>query len=145
VSVQDAMRGGWLRINDSNEVQVYVLVREVSDEVVAALTAAGATVELQDRGRRRLQARVPVSRLTSVAQLSFVDGVRLPTYGRHRIGAVTTEGDTIVRADAVRSQYSLDGTGVRVGVVSDGLKGVFAASGCTANCGGATNGPISTS
>src|SRR5205814_712679 len=45
--------------------------------------------------------------------------------------------------DAMRQQYSLDGTGVRVGVVSDGLKGVFA-TGCTANCAGVDKGPIST-
>jgi hypothetical protein len=42
----------------------------------------------------------------------------------------------------VRQQGSLDGTGVRVGVVSDGLKGVFA-SGCT-NCSGLSGGPIAT-
>ena len=42
----------------------------------------------------------------------------------------------------VRQQSSLDGTGVRVGVVSDGLKGVFP-SGCT-NCSGLPGGPIAT-
>src|SRR6185295_9990374 len=42
--------------------------------------------------------------------------------------------------DAVRQQFALDGTGVRVGVVSDGLKGVFA-TGCT-SCAGVAGGPI---
>jgi hypothetical protein len=53
---------------------------------------------------------------------------------------VTTEGDKILHTDAVRKQLSLDGAGVRVGVLSDGLKGVFAA-GCE-NCSGAADGPI---
>ena len=41
-----------------------------------------------------------------------------------------------------RQQLSLDGTGVRVGVISDGIKGIFA-TGCT-TCGAAPNGPIAT-
>jgi Subtilase family len=141
-SVQDAMRGGLLRINANNEVQVYILLSEVTDATVAELTSAGVTIEIRDPGRRRVQARVAVSRLMAVAQLSSVDAVRLPTYARHRTGLVTSEGDAILHADAVRQQLSLDGTGVRVGVVSDGLKGVFAA-GC-ATCAGVSGGPIST-
>ena len=54
-----------------------------------------------------------------------LDFIRLPTYARHLSGLTTTEGDRILHADVVRQQSSLDGTGVRVGVVSDGLKGVF--------------------
>src|SRR5207249_3668681 len=37
-----------------------------------------------------------------------------------RVGAVTTEGDAASRADALRAQ-GLDGTGVVVGVISDGI------------------------
>lgn len=144
LAVQDAVHGGWLSINANGEVQVYVLVNDLNDETVSALTAAGVTIELQDRARRRVQARIPVSRLDAIAQMPIVDAVRLPSYARHRIGATTTEGDAILQATAVRSQFSLDGTGVRVGVVSDGLKGVFAA-GCTASCGGVDNGPMATS
>jgi len=138
--VQDAMRGGRLRLNDANDVQVYILMSSINDERLAQLTAAGVTIEIADAGRRRVQARIPASRLNMVALLPFVDFIRLPAYARHLTGAVTTEGDRILHADAVRKQLSLDGTGVRVGVVSDGLKGVFA-SGCD-NCGGAAGGPI---
>ena len=99
------------------------------------------TIEISDAARRRVQARVPVSRLQAVAQLPIVDAIRLPSYARRHSGLVTTEGDAIVHTDAVRKQFALDGTGVRVGVVSDGLKGVFA-TGCT-TCAGVANGPIS--
>jgi len=141
-SVQDAMRGGLLRMNASNEVQVYILMNEVTDATVAALTANGATIEIRDAARKRVQARVPVASLEGLAELAIVNAVRLPTYARHRTGLVTSEGDSILHSDAVRSQFKLDGTGVRVGVVSDGLKGVFA-TGCT-NCGGVSAGPMST-
>ena len=114
----------------------------LSDDDVSQLTGAGATIEIRDAARRRVQARVPVSRLQAVAQLSVVDAVRLPTYARRRSGGANTEGDVILHADAVRSQFHLDGSGVRVGVISDGMKGIFA-TGCT-SCAGVDKGPIST-
>jgi hypothetical protein len=140
--VQDAIGGRFMRINDSNEVQVSILMPAVTDENLRQLAAAGATVEIQDAPRHRVQARVPVSRLQMIAGLAFIDFIRLPNYARHRTGLTTTEGDTILHADAVRQQLSLDGTGVRVGVISDGIKGLFAAQ-CT-TCRGAPGGPIAT-
>jgi hypothetical protein len=74
--------------------------------------------------------------------LPFVDYIRLPNYAVRRTGSALSEGDAILHSDAVRQQLSLDGTGVKVGVLSDGLKGLFA-TGCTA-CGGAPGGPIAT-
>jgi len=139
--VQDAIAGRRLRLNGANEIQVYILMSPVNDDRLAQLTAAGVAIEIADAGRRRVQARVPASRLRLIASLSFVDFIRLPTYARHLSGVVTTEGDKILRAEDVRKQLSLDGAGVRVGVLSDGLKGVFAA-GCD-TCGGVAGGPIS--
>jgi hypothetical protein len=142
-SVQDAMQSRRLRSEANNEVQVYILLSSVTDDTVQQLVAAGVTIELRDEARRRVQAHLPVARLDAVAQLAIVDAIRLPTYARRRAGKVTSEGDTIVFADAVRSQFTLDGTGVRVGVISDGLKGVFA-TGCTTSCTGVDGGPIAT-
>ncbi|HYM22340.1 MAG TPA: S8 family serine peptidase, partial [Vicinamibacterales bacterium] len=110
--------------------------------MVSQLTANGVTVEIADAKQRRIQARVPAARLMAVAQLPAVDEIRPPSYGRRRTGAVNSEGDSILHADAVRG-LSLDGTGVRVGVISDGIKGIFE-TGCTTNCVGIANGPIST-
>jgi hypothetical protein len=142
-SVQNAMRSRRLRIDANNEVQVYILMSAVTDDNVNQLTAAGATIEIRDAARRRVQAHLPVSRLTAVAQLAVVDAIRLPTYTRARTGNTLTEGDAILHADAARAQLGLDGTGVRVGVISDGLKGVFA-TGCTTSCAGVDGGPIAT-
>src|SRR5579871_1753388 len=141
-SARNAIRGGLLRINAANEVQVYVLVSAVDDTVTAQLQTAGATIEIADARTRRVQARVPVSKLEALAQLPSVDAIRLPTYARHRTGNVTSEGDGILRADAARADFGVDGTNVRVGVISDGLKGVFATS-CS-SCAGATTGPMAT-
>ena len=142
-SVQDAVQSRRLRFGTNNDVQVYILLNAVTDETVRQLTDAGAVIEIRDAARRRVQAHVPVARLQSIAQLEIVDAIRLPAYARRRVGQVTTEGDAILYADAVRQQFGLDGTGVRVGVVSDGLKGVFA-TGCTTSCAGVAGGPIAT-
>lgn len=141
-SVQDAIKGRWLRIDQHNAAQVYVLVNEVTDAVVSQLTAAGAAIEIRDAARRRVQARIPLDRLQAVAALPSVDEIRLPTYARRRAGTAISEGDSIHHADAVRAQWLLDGSGVRVGVISDGLKGVFDTN-CT-SCGGVASGPLST-
>jgi len=142
-SVRDAMQSRRLRIDSNNEVQVYILMSAVTDATVRQLTDAGVTIEISDAARRRVQAHLPVSRLTAVAQLSVVDAIRLPTYARRRTGTALTEGDAILHTDAVRAQFGLDGTGVRVGVVSDGIKGVFK-TGCTTGCAGVDGGPIAT-
>jgi Subtilase family/Abnormal spindle-like microcephaly-assoc'd, ASPM-SPD-2-Hydin len=141
-SALDAIQGHKLRVDAAGAVQVYVLMEETSEDNLARLAAAGAAIEITDASHRRVQARVAIDRLRAVAALPFVNFVRLPNYAVTHIGAVTTEGDAILRADAVRRQLSLDGTGIKVGVVSDGIKGIFA-SGCT-SCGGVSGGPIAT-
>src|SRR2546425_1094388 len=138
-SVRDAARGRMLRINQNAEVQVYIHLAEVTDENLRELRAAGAAIEITDAQRRIVQARVPVTRLGAVADLPFVHLVQLPSYAVRHTGSVETEGDAIVLANQVRSQLGVDGTGVRVGVLSDGLKGVFATK-CT-TCGPATTTP----
>ena len=139
-SVRDAVRSRRLRIDSTGGVQVYILVTEVNDEVVEALEASGVRIEIPDPAERRIQARVAAARLLRIAELPFVTFVRLPNYAVHRAGAFTTEGDEILKADQVRDKLDVDGAGVRVAVISDGLKGVFAGS-CT-TCGGAGGGPI---
>src|SRR5262245_5035700 len=62
-SVQDAVETRRLRLNDANEVQVYILMPAVTDDRIAQLTAAGVTIEIPDAARRRVQARIPASRL----------------------------------------------------------------------------------
>ena len=143
-SVRDAVRAGMMRINKDAEVQVYVLVTVVTDENLRQLQNAGAIIELQDKRERIVQARVPVSRLEEVGSLPFVRFVRLPDYGVRQTGSVDTQGDVILKVDQVRSMLGVDGTGGRVGVISDGINGIFA-TGCT-TCGptAATPSPIST-
>ncbi len=139
-SVGDASDMARLRMTDAGEVQVYVLVDEVTDEAVARLAGAGAVVELVDVAARRVQARVPASRLVAIASLPGVTFVRPPSYAMRHAGAFESEGDRILGADLAREDLGVDGSGVRVGVISDGIKGIFATKCRT--CAGASDGPI---
>lgn len=49
--------------------------------------------------------------------------IALPDYRRNRVGAVTTEGDAVLNADKVRA-LGIDGSGVKVGVISDGANNI---------------------
>ena len=134
------MQARRLRVDDQTGVQVYLLLSEVTDDALNGLRAAGVTIEIPDAAHHRVQARVPPGRLEVVASLPGVNFVRLPNYAVHRVGSVTTEGDAILHADQARARYGVDGSGVKVGVLSDGIKGVFQ-KGCT-SCGAATAGPV---
>ena len=57
---------------------------EVNDDRLEQLRQLGVTIEIPDVAHRRVQARVPASRLQLVAALPFVDFIRLPTYARRR-------------------------------------------------------------
>jgi len=139
---RDAVITRQMRITPNGDVQVYVIVTEMNADNISQLENAGVTVQLKDEKRHIIQALVPVSRLAQVSELPFVKFVRLPTYARRRAGSVDTEGDAILQAYQARTNLGIDGTGVKVAAISDGLKGVFA-TGCT-TCQGANPGPIST-
>ena len=142
-SVHDALQSRRLRIDANNEVQVYILMGAVTDDTVRQLTDAGVTIEIRDAARRRVQAHLPVSRLTAVAQLAWWtrSGCRL-TRGRAPARRAPKATRSCMPTPCARSSAST-APGVRVGVVSDGIKGVFA-TGCTTGCAGVDGGPIAT-
>jgi hypothetical protein len=116
-----------MRVDSDNRVQVYVDVDSVDFNVIDALGAAGVAIERVASDSSIVQGRVPIIDLGAVAELEAVKAVRLPDYGFTQVGSVTTEGDSIIRADLARSTYGISGSGVRVGVISDGVGGIAAA------------------
>lgn len=124
-SAMDAIRGHQLRLNSTAGVQAYILMSAVTEANLSVLKANGVTIEISAPAQRRVQARIPLNRLQVVGALPFVNFVRLPTYAVRMTGSVDTEGDVIHRAEQARQQFTVDGSGVKVGVISDGLKGVF--------------------
>ena len=74
-----------------------------------------------------LEAWVPWDRVQSVAALPWVRLVGMAGIPAADIGSRLTQGDAIHRADLARAAFSIDGTGARVGVISDGAVNAAAA------------------
>ena len=112
-----------MRLDGGGAVQVDVTL-DGDGPASALLVALGVVVEhhLPDLGRA--QYRVPASVLADVAVLPGVRFLALPAYGRSATGSRLSEGDAALRADQLRSARGLDGDGVRVGVISDGINGI---------------------
>jgi hypothetical protein len=146
--LRDAIQAGQMRVVSGGGVQVYIEVSAVSLEHLGALRDNGVTIQIvgepipdQSRGEvltkvPTVQGLLPVSMINQVSALPFVRYIRLPDYGLTNTGAVDSEGDAISQATAARSQFGVDGSGIRVGVISGGIGGIFA-TGCT-TCGATT-------
>jgi hypothetical protein len=118
---------GGLSVDQSGDAQVYIETESDANGVAGAVRAAGYAVENVNTDEGVVQAWVPVAALDAVAAMPGVRLVRQPDYGQFQTGSALTEGDAILNAPALRSSFGVNGTGVRVGVISDGLEGLAAA------------------
>jgi hypothetical protein len=66
---------------------------------------------------RMVSGRLPIP---AIPALEALDSLKLarPAYAMTRAGAVTSQGDAVIRADIARNTFGVDGTGVTVGVLS---------------------------
>ncbi len=104
-------------------LHVYVDCAPLGAAQLTALEQAGVTVDGVEFGRGRVRGSIDPAALDRVAAFSWVHAVRAVDRAVVRAGGVTTAGDAAARADLVRAQ-GLDGSGVVVGVISDGIDSV---------------------
>jgi hypothetical protein len=67
---------------------------------------------------RLVSARLPIAAIPSLEGVTSLQFAR-PAYRRTHVGNVTSQGDHVMRADAARATFGVDGSGVMVGVLSD--------------------------
>ena len=108
-----------VRLKTDGRIQVYVHLKPFGEAQLNALRALEVEIEIGNQELAIVQGWVPFDRIEDIAALSYVTRVTAPSYGRPRAGSVTTEGDAIHKADQVRA-LGFDGTGVKVGIISDG-------------------------
>jgi hypothetical protein len=89
-------------------------IRDLGGQVLSAFPARGALRVLLSLARVEALAALP-----EVRQVRPVQGFLL------NAGSVTSEGDVAHAAASVRARYGVDGTGVKVGVLSDGIDGYY--------------------
>ncbi len=115
-----------LAIDDSGRVQVFAYTTDNADSVATALTAAGMDVQRVSVEYGIVQGMIPIVNLERAAAIAGVGTIAPPQRPELAAGAQMTQGDTILNADVLRSTYGVDGTGVKVGVLSDGAEGMAA-------------------
>lgn len=110
-----------VRVDSKDRVEVYVHTDGNPNGIVGALKAVGAAVNDVVASMHVAAAFVPANMLDQVGRLKGVGSVTLPDYA---VTNVTSAGDGVAKADKVRSQFAemgIDGTGIKVGVISDGV------------------------
>src|SRR2546423_3995483 len=130
----DAARGrmnelvtkGLAKVDGEGRVQAYLRSSEPT-RVFSELQGLGGVKVSEsdiDDVSGRLQAWIPAIEVDEAAALAGVTEAMLPDYGMFN---VTSTGDALLKADKVRSAFAtpvlpanIDGTGVKVGVISDG-------------------------
>jgi hypothetical protein len=120
-SALSALSTDVVHINDAAEIHAYIVLRDFEAAHVALLEALGIGVELTLPEFRLVQAWVPAILVDLVAGLDFVVEVKPPGYPIPQVGAQTTAGDSILRADSARASFGVSGLGVTVGVMSSGV------------------------
>jgi hypothetical protein len=93
---------------------------EVDEALERRIEAEGGVVLAALPAYRSLRARLPLDEVERLAELDQIDRIRPADLAiTHKID--TSEGDTAHFADAARAAFGVDGSGVTVGVLSDGV------------------------
>ena len=111
---------GLVEVDPDGRIQTYIYVADSGVGRVAELEGHDVLVEIVNHDLNIVQAWVPFNRVDSIAGLEFVRRIQPPAYAHLRTGSIATEGDQILGAATVRSQFGFLGTGIKVGVISDG-------------------------
>src|SRR5262250_1611699 len=104
-------------------LHVYLDCSPLGANELTTLQQAGARIERIHWARGLVQARVDPSALDTLAGFWWVHAIRSADRAVVRSGRVTTEGDAASRADILRAG-GVNGNGVVVGVISDGIDSV---------------------
>src|SRR5262245_10323023 len=120
-----------VRVGDAARVHVHVPVTAASEAGLAALRGHGLDVEMVNHQFGIVEGWIPAAILEALAAEPVVVIVRPPSYATRRVGSVDSQGTAIHRCDQAQAS-GVTGSGVRVGVISDGVNGL-AASQATGN------------
>lgn len=112
-----------LRFDDEGRVEVIVTASNPG-AVISRIEADGGRFQIADPRTGDVQAFVPVGAIPGLLAEPSVRRVSEPVYGVVGRGSVTTEADGVLETDLLRTAFGADGRGVRVGVISDGVRGI---------------------
>ena len=105
---------------DANGTTLVDIDADPTEPVVSTLEARGGAVVSQLPALGALRARVPIDEIEALAELPELRRIR-PADRAMTHAIDVSEGDVAHRADATRASFGVDGSGVAVGVLSDGV------------------------
>jgi uncharacterized protein (TIGR03437 family) len=113
-----------VRMDGRNRVEVDIGA-DVTEGLLARIGELGGTVIHAFPEYRSVRARLPLLAVERLAGRSEVRQIRAADEGHSNLGP-DTSGDIAHQANRVRADLGLDGTGVKVGVLSDGVDSLAA-------------------
>ena len=115
------LSAGMLKLDNTGEIEVRLTVDNMTDYHLERLKALGMDVNIILPKYGVVEGSLPYHKVEAVAGLDFVLCVGMPGYAIHNTGDVTSEGDSVLRAADARSTFGVDGSGSKIGVISDGV------------------------
>ncbi|MEM4409983.1 MAG: S8 family serine peptidase [Candidatus Caldarchaeum sp.] len=116
-----SMSNSVVRVSDDGYIHAYIQATTLSEEALKTLKGLGVRFELVNDELGLVQGWIPLYRVEEVAGLDFIRSIKPPSYAYPRAGSLTTLGDELIGSNAARDTYRVDGSGVKIGVISDGV------------------------
>jgi len=113
--------------NKAHNDLVYVYIRLKKDTNTTIIDNYVWKVTDRDEKNHLVAALIEPNKLEALALLSEVDSIQSVLAPVTNSGSVVTEGDLIHRTNSVRSTYLQSGSGIKIGVISDGVDNIASA------------------
>ncbi len=104
------------QVTSDGRVVVDAVAVDDAEQLAADLDALGA--EVSAIAGRMVSARLPIDRIPDLEGVPSLAFAR-PAVALTNSGDATSRGDLAIAADTARQAFSVDGTGVKVGIISD--------------------------
>ncbi|HXE41687.1 MAG TPA: hypothetical protein VN516_01590, partial [Candidatus Baltobacteraceae bacterium] len=94
---------------------------DVTPELLNQIQQAGGTIVASVPKFHSVRAQIPIEAVESLAALTNVTFVKQAVQARHFTGSVESQGDITHGAIGARTNFGVDGSGIKVGVLSDSV------------------------
>ncbi len=112
-------------VDENGMVQLYIKYSGNKDLLQNDIISSGGRIDEVCDAMSVIQAWVPYTQIDAIADRSYVTKITFPDYCQAQAGRVMTEGDSVLKADRVRSM-GCAGAGIKVGIISNGIDGIKA-------------------
>lgn len=117
--MRDLQKRGMISMNMESEITANVYIKLKPKTDLNLLTPYVVQITNADTASNLVAAKVDINNLEALAEIDMVKSIQLVIPPVVNGGIITSEGDIVLRADLVRLEGSVDGSGIKVGIISD--------------------------